>query len=87
MGATQNQILTLFLGQFSKWVLISNIVAWPIAFFAMKRWLENFEFRKDFPFWTFAVSLLASLVIAILTVSWQSVKASRMDPARSIKAD
>jgi putative ABC transport system permease protein len=87
MGATQNQILTLFLTQFSKWVVISNIVAWPLAWYAMKRWLENFEFRKDFPFWAFAVSLLASIVIAIITVSWQSVKASRMDPARSIKAE
>jgi putative ABC transport system permease protein len=68
-------------------VLISNLVSWPLAFFAMNRWLQNFEFRKDFPFWAFAVSLLASLVIAVLTVSWQSVKASRMDPARSLKAD
>jgi len=87
MGASQNQILTLFLTQFSKWVLISNVVAWPLAWFAMKRWLENFEFREDFPFWAFAVSLLASIVIAILTVSWQAVKASRMNPARSLTAD
>ncbi len=87
MGATQNQILGLFLTQFSKWVIISNIVAWPLAYFAMQRWLENFEFRKDFPFWAFAVSLLTSTLIALLTVSWQSVKASRMDPARSLKAD
>lgn len=87
MGASQNQILTLFIVQFSKWVIISNIAAWPIAWFSMNSWLENFEFRKDFPFWSFAVSLLASTVIAILTVSWQSVKASRMDPARSLTAE
>ena len=87
MGATQNQIVGLFLTQFSKWVIISNIVAWPLAWFLMKRWLENFEFRKDFPFWSFAVSLLASILIAVLTVSWQAVKASRMDPARSIKSE
>lgn len=87
MGATQNQIVSLFLSQFSKWVLISNVVAWPLAWFAMKNWLENFEFRKDFPFWAFAVSLLASLIIAIITVSWQSIKASRMDPARSLTVE
>ena len=87
MGATQNQILRLFIVQFSKWVIISNIVAWPLSWLVMNRWLENFEFRKDFPFWSFAVSLLASLVIAVLTVSWQSLKASRMDPARSLKAE
>jgi putative ABC transport system permease protein len=87
MGATQNQILTLFLTQFSKWVIISNIVAWPLSWYVMKRWLENFEFRKDFPFWAFAVSLVASMLIAIITVSWQAVKASRLDPARSLTAD
>ncbi len=87
MGATQNQILGLFLTQFSKWVIISNVVAWFLSWLVMKRWLENFEFRNDFPFWSFGVSLLVSLVIAIITVSWQSVKASRMDPARSLTAD
>jgi len=87
MGATQNQIVGLFLSQFSKWVIVSNIVAWPLAWLVMNRWLENFEFRKDFPFWSFAVSLLGSLTIAVLTVSWQSVKASRMDPASSLKAE
>lgn len=87
MGASQGQILTLFLLEFSKWVVISNVVAWPIAWYVMKNWLENFEFRDGFPFWTFGVSLLASIVIALLTVSWQSIRASRMNPANSIRRD
>ncbi len=87
MGASQGQILRLFLFEFTKWVLISNVIAWPIAWYVMKRWLENFEFRNDFPFWTFGVSLLVSLVIAILTVSWQSIRASRMNPANSIRVE
>lgn len=87
MGASQGQILTLFLVEFSKWVVISNIIAWPIAWFIMKKWLENFEFRDSFPFWTFGVSLLASIVIALLTVSWQSIRASRMNPANSIRTE
>ncbi|MCK4746518.1 MAG: FtsX-like permease family protein, partial [Bacteroidales bacterium] len=87
MGATQNQILYLFLLQFSKWVIISNIIAWPVSYFVIKPWLQNFTYRIDFPFWTFIISLLLSLTIAVLTVSWQSVKASRMNPAASIKAE
>jgi putative ABC transport system permease protein len=87
MGASQGQILTLFLIEFSKWVIISNVIAWPIAWFVMKKWLENFEYRDNFPFWTFGVSLLASVVIAILTVSWQSIRASRMNPATSIRTE
>ncbi len=46
MGASQGQILALFLVEFAKWILISNVIAWPIAWFVMKKWLENFEFRS-----------------------------------------
>ena len=87
MGASQNQILTLFLVQFSKWVVISNIIAWPISFFAMNNWLQNFTYRIEFPFWTFIISLLLSITIAVITVSWQSIKASRMNPAASIRSE
>jgi len=87
MGASQNQILMLFLTQFSKWVIISNVLAWPLAFFVMKFWLQNFTFRVDFPFWTFIISLLLSLTIAVISVSWQSLKASRMNPAASIRVE
>lgn len=87
MGASQNQILTLFLVQFSKWVIISNIIAWPVAYFVMKNWLQNFTFRIEFPYWTFILSLLVSTLIAMVTVSWQSIKASRMNPAASIRTE
>jgi len=87
MGASQNQILYLFLLQFSRWVIISNVIAWPVSYFVIKPWLQNFTYRIDFPFWTFIISLLLSLTIAVLTVSWQSMKASRMNPAASIKAE
>jgi len=87
MGATQNQILYLFVVQFSKWVIISNMIAWPLSFFAMKTWLQNFTYRIDFPFWTFIISLLLSITIAVITVSWQAMKASRMNPATSIRAE
>lgn len=87
MGASQNQILMLFLTQFSKWVLISNVLAWPLAYFAMKNWLQNFTYRVDFPFWTFIISLLLSLTIAVISVSWQAMKASRMNPATSIRVE
>lgn len=87
MGASQNQILYLFLTQFSKWVIISNMVAWPLSYLVMKNWLQNFTYRVDFPFWTFIISLLISLFIAVITVSWQSIKASRMNPAASIRVE
>ncbi len=87
MGASQNQILYLFLVQFSRWVIISNVIAWPVSYFVIKPWLQNFTYRIDFPFWTFIISLLLSLTIAVITVSWQSLKASRMNPATSIRVE
>jgi putative ABC transport system permease protein len=87
MGASQNQILSLFLVQFSRWVIIANIIAWPLSYLAMRNWLQNFTYRIEFPFWTFIISLLLSLVIAVITVSWQSIKASRMNPAASIRVE
>ncbi len=87
MGASQNQILSLFLLQFARWVIISNLIAWPLSYFVIKPWLQNFTYRIDFPFWTFILSLLLSLFIAVITVSWQSLKASRMNPAASIRVE
>jgi len=87
MGASQNQILSIFLIQFSKWVIISNVIAWPVSYFLIQPWLQNFTYRISFPFWTFIISLLLSLTIAVITVSWQAVKASRMNPATSIRAE
>ena len=87
MGASQNQILTLFLYQFSKWVVIANLVAWPVAYFVLRDWLQNFTYRIEFPFWTFVVSLLLSLTVAVITVTWQAMKASRMNPAASIRVE
>jgi len=87
MGASQNQILYLFLSEFSKWILLSNLLAGPLVWFGMSKWLENFTYHISFPLWTFIVTLLASVFIAAATVSWQSVKASRMNPAESIRIE
>jgi putative ABC transport system permease protein len=67
--------------------LISNVIAWPVAYFIIKNWLQNFTFRVEFPFWTFIISLLLSITIAVISVSWQSLKASRMNPAASIRVE
>jgi putative ABC transport system permease protein len=87
MGASQNQILALFLIQFSKWVIISNVIAWPVSYLVIKPWLQDFTYRINFPYWTFILSLLLSLIVAMITVSWQSLKASRMNPAASIRIE
>jgi len=87
MGASQNQILYLFLAEFSKWVILSNLIAGPFVWLGMRKWLENFTYHISFPLWTFIITLLVSVFIAAVTVSWQSLRASRMNPAESIRIE
>jgi putative ABC transport system permease protein len=71
--------------QFIKWVLIANLVAWPIAYYAMAKWLQGFAYRITLEIWTFAIAAMIALAIALTTVSYQSVKAALTDPADSLR--
>jgi putative ABC transport system permease protein len=66
-------------------VLLSNIIAWPAAYFAMSRWLQNFAFRIDFSIFIFLVSGALSLLISLLTISSQTVKAAISNPVDSLR--
>lgn len=85
MGAFTRSIVYLFTFEFNKWVLLSNIIAWPAAYFLMKNWLENFAFRIEIGSWTYLVAALFALVIASLTVLYQSYRASLKNPVDSLK--
>ena len=85
LGASVPGIVGMLLREFSKWVIISNIIAWPVAYFAMKKWLQNFAYRIDLGVWTFVLSGFAALAVALLTVSFQSVKAASANPADSLR--
>lgn len=85
MGATATSIVFLLTKEFNKWVLAANIVAWPLAFFLMKNWLENFAFRIDQGIWRYILAALITLVIAVITVSYQSIRAAIRNPADSLR--
>ena len=85
MGASIHGIVLLLVKEFVKWVLIANIVAWPIAYYAMNKWLQNFAFRTGLEIWIFVVSAMAALVIAVFTVSYQSIRAAFANPANSLR--
>ena len=84
-GATDLKVVSLFIREFSIWVILANIIAWPLAYFAIKRWLQDFQYRIDIGIWLFLFALLLSWFVAILTTGWQSVKASTTNPAESLK--
>lgn len=85
LGATVPQIVMLLSKEFTRLVLVAFVVAVPLAYIAMQRWLDSFTFRIDVPWWLFLAAGLATLAIAWLTVSYQSVRAALSDPAKSLR--
>ncbi|SDB86132.1 duplicated orphan permease [Williamwhitmania taraxaci] len=85
MGASVTSLVSLFSYDFTKWVLLSNIIALPLAWYFMKGWLQGFAYRIPMPWWVFAAVAAFVFVIAFLTVSYQSYRAASQNPVISIK--
>lgn len=84
-GASTSSILRLLSIDFTKWVLLANIIAWPLTWLAMKKWLESFAYRVDIPLWTFLAAGIIAFIIAIATVSYHAVRASNQNPSMSLR--
>ena len=84
-GASTSNILRLLSLDFTKWVLLANIIAWPMTWFAMKRWLESFAYRAEIPLWIFIVAGIMVFLIAMATVSFHALRASRQNPVMSLR--
>jgi putative ABC transport system permease protein len=85
LGASVSGIVGLLSKEFMKLILIANVFAWPIAYFAMNRWLEDFAYRVEIGWWVFALSGGLALVIALLTMSFQAVRAAQANPVESLR--
>ena len=84
-GAKISEILTMLNRDFLKWVAIAFVIATPIAYYAMTKWLENFAYKTELSWWIFALAGLLALGIALLTVSWQSWKAAKRNPLEALR--
>jgi len=84
-GAKIHEILTLLNISFAKWVILSFIIACPIAWYTMRNWLENFAYKTTLSWWIFVLAGLLALAIALLTVSWHSWKAATSNPVESLR--
>jgi len=84
-GARNSEILLMLNRDFVKWVLIGFVVATPLAYYAMNKWLENFAYKTTLSWWIFALSGLLALMIAMLTVSWKSWKAATKNPVEALR--
>ncbi len=84
-GARISEILGMLNKDFIKWVSIAFVIATPIAYYAMNKWLENFAYKTDLSWWIFALAGLLTFGIALLTVSWQSWQAATRNPIEALR--
>ena len=87
LGASISQIVVMLSREFLKLVLVAFVIATPIAWYAMSRWLQDFAYRIDLDWWIFALAGIVALLIAMITVSFQSIKAALANPVKSLRND
>ncbi len=84
-GSTIKEVMLLLNKDFLKWVIIAFVIAIPVAYYAMHKWLENFAYKTELSWWIFALAGLFTLVIALLTVMWQSYRAASKNPVEALR--
>ncbi len=85
LGASVGSVINLASKEYIGLVAISNVIAWPVAYYFMHKWLQNFAYRINFNIWIFILSGLAALTIALVTVSFQCIKAATANPVDSLR--
>jgi len=85
LGATLGGICGLLLKSFTRRIVLASLLAWPVAWLLLREWLAGFAYRVALNAWTFVAASLVSIAVALLTVSWQSVKAARTRPIDSLR--
>jgi predicted permease len=85
LGASVSGIVLLLSREFAKWVLLANLIAWPLAWLLMQRWLQDFVYRINISWWIFVLAGGMALLIAFVTVGYQAIKAALADPVESLR--
>jgi putative ABC transport system permease protein len=84
-GATIMQVIVLLNKDFVNWIVLAFIVATPVAWLSMHKWLQNFAYKTELSWWIFALAAMIALAIALLTVSWQSWRAATRNPVEALR--
>jgi putative ABC transport system permease protein len=85
LGSSVTGIILLLSKEFIKWVVISCVIAFPVAYFLMNDWLSNFAYRTEISVFIFIAATLLTIVIALFTVGYQSIKAALANPVKSLR--
>jgi putative ABC transport system permease protein len=85
LGASFMDLSIILTTDYGKWIVIANLFAWPIAWIAMDRWLQNFAYRITLTVWPFLLAGFSVLIIALLTISWLTIRAATANPVESLR--
>lgn len=85
MGASVQSVFLLLSREFIKWVILSVVIACPLAWFVMNRWLQSFAYRTNIGVGTFILAIVVAFAIAFITVAWQSLKTARRNPVEALR--
>jgi putative ABC transport system permease protein len=85
LGATESGIAYMLSKEFAKWVLIANLIAWPLAWYSMNKWLQSFAYKIEMDWWIFILSGCSALIIAVIAVSTQAIKAAIANPVEALR--
>jgi putative ABC transport system permease protein len=87
LGASVQNVVVLLSKDFLKLVLLSSVIAFPVSWLAMNKWLEDFAYRVSIGWTVFIIAALGALLIALITISFQAIKAALANPARSLRTE
>jgi ABC-type antimicrobial peptide transport system permease subunit len=87
LGASVFNLWRLLSKDFVVLVIISLVIATPVAYYFMHNWLQNYRYRAEIAWWIFGITALGALLITLLTVSYQSIKAALANPVKSLKTE
>jgi putative ABC transport system permease protein len=85
LGASASGIVMMLFKDFGKWVLVANLIAWPLAWWMMSDWLQQFVYRADIALWYFPVSLVVGVALAFLTIGGKTLRAAMANPVQALK--
>jgi putative ABC transport system permease protein len=87
LGASVRSITLLIFGDFGRLIIAAFIIATPVSYYAMDRWLESFAYKTSLNLWVFLLAGILVLFITTITISYQSISAATVNPAKSLKSE
>jgi putative ABC transport system permease protein len=87
LGASVQNIVGMLSKDFLKYVLIAALIAWPLAWFSVYKWLQDYAYRIEISWWIFLLAVVVAILIALVTISFQAIRAAIANPVKSLRTE